>query len=44
MMKARWGIAGLNGSVYGDGSKKFVLEVKGAKVDSKYIEYECQFW
>jgi transposase-like protein len=44
MMKARWiGIAGLDGSVYGDGSKKFVLEVKAAKVDIKYIEYECQF-
>ena len=42
MMKTRWvGIAGLDGSV--DGSKKFVLEVKAAKLDIKYIEYECQF-
>jgi hypothetical protein len=46
MMKARWvGIVGLDGSAHVDSnkSKRFVLEVKGAKLDSKHIEYECQF-
>ena len=44
MMKTRWvGIVGLDGSVDSNENKRFVLEVKAAKVDIKYIEYECQF-
>jgi hypothetical protein len=46
-MKARWaGIVGLDArSAHVDSNKpkRFVLEVKAAKVDIKYIEYECQF-